>query len=283
METRMVNRWSDASALRPARHAHRLTPMAPVRAGFLSRLLAVSLLLLGMGLEPPPLWAQAGSPDTSVTGEIVQSHPKRQGGRVSVDYAVRLLTGSLQPGMVLAAQRPTDYGRTSGPPMATSGWMVVTALGEGLYMARPIPAGGDHPNLTPNVPIVGDQVAIEKNLNGIAPAGAGIELSKLFPQGNTTLAPEATALLPELMKAVGKPEQVLVVVYYPTEATPENRSIAYDQVQLVARKTRELLALDESKVYAVIVPLPGEGDTAGRLAARAEVRPIPKAKSGDTQ
>lgn len=283
METRLVSRWSDAHALKQAPQAHRWTRRAPVSAGFLSRLLVVGLLLLGTGLEPAPVWAQAVSPDAGVTGEIVQSHPKRQGGRVSVDYAVRLLTGSLQPGMVLAAQRPTNYGRTSGPPMATSGWMVVTAQGEGLYMTRPIPAGGEHPNLTPNVPIVGDQVAVERSLNGIAPAGAGIELTKLFPQGNTTLAAEATALMPELMKAVGKPDQALVVVYYPTEATPENRSLAYEQVQVVARKTRELLALDESKVFAVIMPLPGEGDTAGRLAARAEVRPIPKAKSGDTK
>lgn len=209
-------------------------------------------------------------------GEVVQSHPRRMGDRVAVDYVLRIDSGPIGSGTLLSAMRPTHYGREVGPPYDVSGYLVITAAGNGVILAHPLPpSSAGAPRVSPSVPMVGDLLRPENSLAGIAPNGAGVELNKLFPQGNAVLTTEAQALVPELLKPLGQPEQLLVVVYHSPSAPPETRTLAWNQANVLATRLSDALSIDEGRIHPVIMPLPAEGQP-----ARAEVRPIPVGRPG---
>lgn len=268
------------------------TPALPARMRARgSRCLSASLLLTAIlaSVGTFSAMAQANSPGASAgtnpggmdgsgaIGEVVQSFPRRMGDRVAVDYALRIDGDAPASGTLLTALRPTRYGREVGPPYDVAGYVVVTAPGNGQIRAVPLPpAAGDKSRVSPGVPMVGDLVRRETSLAGVAPTGAGVELNKLFPQANNTLAPEAQALVPELIKTFGKPEQLVVVVYHTPSASSESRGLAWSQAQALANRIQDATGLDESRIHPLIMPLAGEGQP-----ARAEVRAIPTGRPGN--
>lgn len=244
---------------------------APHKGNSGLRRLMLGCALLGLSASGETLAQAAATPVGQ--GQVLEARPTRSqdGRRVEITYAVQLTGAPLRPGMLLTVTRPTQYGRAEGPPYLQVGWMRVLATADGVAIARSLPAqGGDREILSPPVPIVSDILRPEASLKQVAPGGAGVELSKLFPAGTAVPGPEAGAILNELARALGPHEQVLVAVYYSGSPSVEALNVAWEQARWVAGQVTGPLGLDETALHPVIMPLPPETPV-----PRAELRPLP--------